>query len=212
MVPSDDVILKKQIQLFPNKIDLELNEDKFCANKRDSLKNINVNNIASMFKSRIDQFNNNNNNQNSGNTHPPVGLNRPKSFNQYSGFANLNHHHNSSSNNSNTNEMVSSIGQSSTICYVCDKKVYLMERTNVMDLFMHANCFRCNYCTRTLRTGFYNHLKDPVTQKCIYSFLYFHCIGTYIFLSNNLNKLGLIFDYVFEILFNFGYKAPKFAL
>lgn len=134
MVPSDDVILKKQIQLFPNKIDLELNEDKFCANKRDSLKNINVNNIASMFKSRIDQFNNNNN-QNTGSTHPPVGLNRPKSFNQYSGFANLNHHHNGNSNNSNTNEMVSSIGQSSTICYVCDKKVYLMEGMNVMASF-----------------------------------------------------------------------------
>jgi hypothetical protein len=176
MVTSDEIILRKQIQLFPNKIDLELNEDKFSANKRDSLKNINVNNIANMFKSRIDQFNNNNS-QNNVNMHHSVNSNRPKSFNQYSAPQN----NNNNNNNLNTNEMVSSIAQNLTTCYVCDKKVYLMERTNVMDLFMHANCFRCNYCVRTLRPGFYSHLKDPITQKCIYLF-YFN--GTLFYLKN----------------------------
>ena len=58
------------------------------------------------------------------------------------------------------------IAQNSTKCYMCDKKVYLMERQSVMDFFLHVNCFRCSYCARNLRHGFYTHLKDPVTLKC----------------------------------------------
>ena len=74
--------------------------------------------------------------------------------------------------NANTNQVVSSstkilnMKTNTTKCYICNKRVYLMERQSVMDFFLHVNCFRCNYCSRTLRHGFYNYLKDPITQKC----------------------------------------------
>ncbi len=56
-----------------------------------------------------------------------------------------------------------------TLCYVCEKKVYLMERLNVLDLFMHAKCFRCEYCSRELRNNFsnqYAYVKDPIMSTC----------------------------------------------
>ena len=55
-----------------------------------------------------------------------------------------------------------------TMCYICNKKVYLMERQTVMDIFMHNNCFKCSYCARALRKGFYSYLKDPVSLKYVF--------------------------------------------
>ena len=57
-------------------------------------------------------------------------------------------------------------GQNSTFCHICGDKVYIMERLNIMGLFMHPLCFRCDYCSRALRHNVsYSYLKDPITNK-----------------------------------------------
>lgn len=55
-----------------------------------------------------------------------------------------------------------------TLCYVCNEKVFLMERQTVLDCTMHATCFRCSYCSRLLRNGYYNYSKDSLqpNSKC----------------------------------------------
>lgn len=57
-----------------------------------------------------------------------------------------------------------------TLCYICNEKVFLMERVTVLDCIMHATCFRCNYCNRLLRNGngCYFYSKDPLqpNSKC----------------------------------------------
>ncbi len=132
--------------------------DKFNSNKRDSLKHINVNNIASMFKERIQSLNSSNNiqqkqvNQTNSN---PLSYAPSVSSSSYTAIP-------SDSNNNNSNNSINT----SKTCYVCEKRVFLMERHNVMDLFMHTSCFRCNYCSRLLRNNFYDYLKDPTTSKC----------------------------------------------
>lgn len=61
-----------------------------------------------------------------------------------------------------------------TLCYVCNEKVFLMERQTVLDCTMHATCFRCSYCSRLLRNGYYNYSKDPLqpNSKCKLVFLF----------------------------------------
>lgn len=40
------------------------------------------------------------------------------------------------------------------ICYACKKKVYLMEKINPEDnLTFHKTCFKCHYCSLTLKIG-----------------------------------------------------------
>jgi hypothetical protein len=62
----------------------------------------------------------------------------------------------------------SSISAPPTLCYICNEKVFLMERLTVLDCIMHATCFRCSYCSRMLRSGYYSHYKDPLqpNSKC----------------------------------------------
>lgn len=63
-------------------------------------------------------------------------------------------------------EYKSSICQAGSTCYICGKKVYLMERLNVMDFFMHMSCFKCKHCQVLLKNGVYNQHKDYITNKC----------------------------------------------
>ncbi|XP_032669621.1 F-actin-monooxygenase Mical isoform X2 [Odontomachus brunneus] len=46
----------------------------------------------------------------------------------------------------------------SEICHFCNKRVYLMERLSAEGKFFHRGCFRCEYCTISLRIG--NHTFD----------------------------------------------------
>ena len=59
------------------------------------------------------------------------------------------------------------VGQYSTFCHICEVKVYIMERLNIMGLFIHSYCFRCDYCSHALQQNIpYSYLKDPITKKC----------------------------------------------
>ncbi|XP_076636191.1 molecule interacting with CasL isoform X2 [Colletes latitarsis] len=44
------------------------------------------------------------------------------------------------------------------VCHFCNKRVYLMERLSAEGKFFHRGCFRCEYCSTSLRIG--NHTFD----------------------------------------------------
>ncbi|KAK0181039.1 hypothetical protein PV327_003360 [Microctonus hyperodae] len=44
------------------------------------------------------------------------------------------------------------------MCHFCNKRVYLMERLTTEGKFFHRGCFRCEYCSTSLRIG--NHTFD----------------------------------------------------
>ncbi|XP_036148722.1 F-actin-monooxygenase Mical isoform X2 [Monomorium pharaonis] len=46
----------------------------------------------------------------------------------------------------------------SEMCHFCNKRVYLMERLSAEGKFFHRGCFRCEYCSISLRIG--NHTFD----------------------------------------------------
>ncbi|XP_043285873.1 F-actin-monooxygenase MICAL3 isoform X2 [Venturia canescens] len=46
----------------------------------------------------------------------------------------------------------------SELCHFCDKRVYLMERMSTEGKYFHRGCFRCEYCSTSLRIG--NHTFD----------------------------------------------------
>ncbi|XP_034941558.1 F-actin-monooxygenase Mical [Chelonus insularis] len=46
----------------------------------------------------------------------------------------------------------------SEMCHFCDKRVYLMERLSAEGKSFHRGCFRCEYCSTSLRIG--NHTFD----------------------------------------------------
>ncbi|XP_031771445.1 F-actin-monooxygenase Mical isoform X2 [Apis florea] len=46
----------------------------------------------------------------------------------------------------------------SETCHFCNKRVYLMERLSAEGKFFHRGCFRCEYCSTSLRIG--NHTFD----------------------------------------------------
>ncbi|CAH1389565.1 unnamed protein product [Nezara viridula] len=43
----------------------------------------------------------------------------------------------------------------SEMCHFCNKRVYLMERLSAEGRFFHRGCFRCQYCSTSLRLGNY---------------------------------------------------------
>ncbi|XP_046409938.1 F-actin-monooxygenase Mical isoform X1 [Neodiprion fabricii] len=46
----------------------------------------------------------------------------------------------------------------SEMCHFCNKRVYLMERLSAEGKFFHRGCFRCEYCSTSLRIG--SHMFD----------------------------------------------------
>ncbi|KAI4497933.1 hypothetical protein M0802_007049 [Mischocyttarus mexicanus] len=46
----------------------------------------------------------------------------------------------------------------SEMCHFCNKRVYLMERLTAEGKYFHRGCFRCEYCSTSLRIG--NHTYD----------------------------------------------------
>ncbi|XP_072910101.1 F-actin-monooxygenase mical1-like isoform X2 [Hemitrygon akajei] len=44
---------------------------------------------------------------------------------------------------------------SSEVCYLCKKRVYVVERFSVEGHFFHRGCFSCHHCGTTLRLGSY---------------------------------------------------------
>ena len=103
--------------------------------------------ITSVFKNKIDFFNNNNKQEvTQQQQQQPVTKQSPPKIQQSSGGSN----------------------GPLTLCYMCNEKVFLMERQTVLDCTMHATCFRCSYCSRLLRNGYYNYSKNPLepNSKC----------------------------------------------
>ncbi|XP_073975885.1 molecule interacting with CasL isoform X2 [Rhodnius prolixus] len=43
----------------------------------------------------------------------------------------------------------------SELCHFCSKRVYLMERLSAEGKFFHRGCFKCQYCSSSLRLGNY---------------------------------------------------------
>lgn len=65
-------------------------------------------------------------------------------------------------------------------CHFCGKRTYLAERKELNGVFMHSNCFKCQFCGQLLRVGSYGfdrnigtagsfycstHLKLPASEK-----------------------------------------------
>lgn len=50
----------------------------------------------------------------------------------------------------------------SEVCHFCKKRVYLMERMSAEGKFFHRGCFRCEYCSTTLRLSGYAFVRDDV--------------------------------------------------
>lgn len=48
----------------------------------------------------------------------------------------------------------------SEMCHFCNKRVYLMERLSAEGRFFHRGCFRCEFCSTTLRLGSYSFDRD----------------------------------------------------
>ncbi|KAM9846092.1 protein-methionine sulfoxide oxidase mical3b [Aulostomus maculatus] len=46
-------------------------------------------------------------------------------------------------------------GGSSTVCFFCQRRVYVMERLSAEGLFFHRSCFQCDFCGSTLRLAAY---------------------------------------------------------
>lgn len=60
----------------------------------------------------------------------------------------------------------------SDICYFCKKRVYVMERQSAEGHFFHRECFRCNFCSTTLRLGVYAFDVDEGKFYCKPHFIY----------------------------------------
>ncbi|KAG8438748.1 hypothetical protein GDO86_005081 [Hymenochirus boettgeri] len=43
----------------------------------------------------------------------------------------------------------------SDVCYFCHRRVYVMERLSAEGKFFHRSCFKCDYCSTTLRLSCY---------------------------------------------------------
>lgn len=56
----------------------------------------------------------------------------------------------------------------SEFCFFCKKRVYIMERTSVENVFFHSQCFKCDFCGVILRTNTYSVDKTSYGDgKCI---------------------------------------------
>jgi len=150
---DDQVVMRKQ------------DEERFNANKRNSLKHISVNGIAQMLKSKLEQAVIGEVSSSAG--PPPMvtlttnsvfrstieASSRPKSVQPVAlnGYA---------ERSRESKYLVASI------CYECGESVSIRERQNVMHLVIHTYCFRCYDCKRKLDASSYEHVYDSVTRKC----------------------------------------------
>lgn len=44
----------------------------------------------------------------------------------------------------------------SEFCFFCGKRVYIMERMSVENVFFHSQCFKCEFCGVLLRCNTYS--------------------------------------------------------
>ncbi|XP_075230340.1 molecule interacting with CasL isoform X2 [Lycorma delicatula] len=66
----------------------------------------------------------------------------------------------------------------SEICHFCNKRVYLMERLSAEGRFFHRGCFRCEYCSTTLRLGSYAFDRDGKFGSKFFCTYHFGLQGT----------------------------------
>ena len=122
-------------------------------------KHVSVSSLTDLFRSKVE-----NNSTNIRPTNLKLGVSTMALCNSNSCKKPLSTSNQNLAQNFNVNAM---FGQNSTFCHICEDKVYLMERLNIMGLFMHPFCFRCDYCSRALQhNATYSYLKDPITNKC----------------------------------------------
>ncbi|XP_062917651.1 F-actin-monooxygenase MICAL2-like isoform X2 [Mobula hypostoma] len=60
----------------------------------------------------------------------------------------------------------------SDICYFCKKRVYVMERLSADGKFFHRECFKCDFCSTTLRLGAYAFSTEEGKFYCKPHFTY----------------------------------------
>ncbi|XP_056223929.1 protein-methionine sulfoxide oxidase mical3b isoform X2 [Seriola aureovittata] len=74
-------------------------------------------------------------------------------------------------NRSQPQEEVSSFAVScSDVCFLCKKRVYVMERVSAEGLFFHRSCFQCDYCSSTLRLAAYAYDQHSGRFYCLQHF------------------------------------------
>ncbi|XP_039287410.1 F-actin-monooxygenase Mical [Nilaparvata lugens] len=66
----------------------------------------------------------------------------------------------------------------SEMCHFCNKRVYLMERLSAEGRFFHRGCFRCEYCSTTLRLGSYAFDRDGKFGSKFFCTYHFGLQGT----------------------------------
>ncbi|XP_014262535.1 F-actin-monooxygenase Mical isoform X1 [Cimex lectularius] len=66
----------------------------------------------------------------------------------------------------------------SEMCHFCNKRVYLMERLNAEGKFFHRGCFRCQYCSTSLRLGNYAFDREGKFGYKFYCVQHFGLQGT----------------------------------
>ncbi|XP_068133392.1 F-actin-monooxygenase MICAL3 isoform X11 [Hyperolius riggenbachi] len=54
----------------------------------------------------------------------------------------------------------------SDVCYFCRRRVYVMERLSAEGKFFHRSCFKCDYCSTTLRLSAYAYDLDDGKFYC----------------------------------------------
>ncbi|KAM4712090.1 protein-methionine sulfoxide oxidase mical3b-like [Anableps anableps] len=55
----------------------------------------------------------------------------------------------------------------SDVCFLCQQKVYVMERLSAEGLFFHRSCFRCGSCSAPLRLVSYRYDQDSGRFRCL---------------------------------------------
>jgi hypothetical protein len=128
-----------------------INDDSNPSKKRPSLRD-------GLFKNKIEFFNNNDGLCSGGGSNDTQNQQRKQLTPPLADSNNVNR----------PDSIKSSIAAGSTMCYLCGKRVSLMERLNVMDFFMHSQCFRCAHCQVTLKNGAYNHHRYAGTGKYVF--------------------------------------------
>ncbi|XP_035209150.1 uncharacterized protein LOC118183661, partial [Stegodyphus dumicola] len=62
---------------------------------------------------------------------------------------------------------------SSEVCYFCKERVYLLQRLSAEGLFFHRSCFKCEYCSASLRLGNYSFDRDAICGGKFYCIPHF---------------------------------------
>uniref|UniRef100_A0A8C3A3J3 F-actin monooxygenase n=1 Tax=Cyclopterus lumpus TaxID=8103 RepID=A0A8C3A3J3_CYCLU len=76
----------------------------------------------------------------------------------------------------------------SDVCFFCRKRVYVMERLSAEGKFFHRSCFKCEYCSTTLRLSSYAFdVEDDFSDPVFFIFFIFLLLHQKTYTEEELN-------------------------